>query len=81
MSKLFQPYSQSALSELSQQELIAIVLEQQAGLSNPPESGSPPKIAYAHDDFCRQIAKNFPNGAVAILDKNLKYLYTAGEAL
>ncbi|MGB3781167.1 MAG: ATP-binding protein, partial [Tunicatimonas sp.] len=38
-------------------------------------------IAYAHDDFCRQIAKNFPNGAVAILDKNLKYLYTAGEAL
>ena len=80
MPELFQPYSQSALSELSQQELIAIILEQQESQQTPLVA-DPPKIAYAYDDFCRQIAQNFPNGAVAILDRNLKYLYTAGEAL
>ncbi len=79
-SEPFQSYSQLALDKLSQQELIAIVLEQQASQLTPPLSDSP-KIAYAYDDFCRQIARNFPNGAVAILDKDLEYIYTAGEAL
>ena len=81
MSQSSQPYSQSALDKLSQQELIAIILEQQASQLTPPVSGTLPKTAYAHDDFCRQIAQNFPNGAVAVLDKNLRYIYTAGEAL
>ena len=34
-----------------------------------------------YDQFCRQIAENFPNGAVAILDQNLTYLHVAGEAM
>ena len=28
-----------------------------------------------------RLRRNFPNGAVAVLDKNLRYIYTAGEAL
>ena len=57
MSQSSQPYSQSALDKLSQQELIAIILEQQASQLTPPVSGTLPKTAYAHDDFCRQIAQ------------------------
>ncbi len=81
MSKFFQPYSQSTLDKLSQQELVAIILKQQTNQQTARVADSSSEIAYAYDDFCRQIAQNFPNGAVAILDKDLKYLYTAGEAL
>ncbi len=74
MSQSSQSYSQSALDKLSQQELIAIILEQQASQLTPPVSGTLPKTAYAHDDFCRQIAQNFPNGAVTVLDGEETYL-------
>ncbi len=68
-----QPYSASELSTLSQQQLIEIILQQQQceGTSADRE----------YNGFCRQIAENFPNGAVAVLDAQLNYLHVAGEAM
>ncbi len=31
--------------------------------------------------FCRQVAENFPNGAVAVLDRQLTYVYVTGQEL
>ncbi len=73
MADFTQQFSANELSSLSKQELIALVLKQQS--ENNLSS------ANQYDDFCRQIAENFPNGAVAIMDHNLTYLHVAGEAM
>lgn len=68
-----QLYSAEQLSTLSQQELVAIILQRQ--------SDAAVLLSNKYDQFCRQIAENFPNGAVAILDHELNYLHVAGEAM
>jgi PAS domain S-box-containing protein len=78
MSEFLQSYSQSTLSKLSRQELIAIIIKQQA---SQPTSVSEISSEIAYNNFCRQIAKNFPNGAVAILDQTMTYQHVAGEAI
>ncbi len=78
MSDLAKHFSAQELSELSQHELVAIVLKQQANwLTTDIDSAVPSQ----YDSFCRQVAENFPNGAVAILDRNMTYLHVAGEAI
>lgn len=85
MSKFIKHYSQHELSALSQQDLVSIVLQQQAVYPTLASCSSKtdilPKLAYEYDEFCRQVAKNFPNGVVAVLDRELNCLCVAGGAL
>jgi PAS domain S-box-containing protein len=66
------PHSAQELSTLTQQELINIILQQQSEVASADSE---------YNTFCRQIAENFPNGAVAILDAQLNYLHVGGEAM
>ena len=89
MSKTFaKPLSRTELLSLSREELVDIILQE-----TPPQ---PPSWVFSDDytteiekeepeqrynAFCRQVAENFPNGAVAVLDRELTYLYVTGQEL
>ena len=80
-------YTREELLPLSQEELIDIVLtKQSASKANEDSHASSLPLVNAHtispdqyNTFCRQVSENFPNGAVAILDRQFTYLHAAGQ--
>ena len=69
--------SRQALLALSREELVAIILRYRSEGWQAPSTPAPGK----YDIFYRQVAENFPNGAVAILDRDLKYVHVTGQEL
>lgn len=78
-------YSRRELLTLSREELVAIILREQTdpagtmivGDNSHPGAAFP--FSNEYDVFCRQVAKNYPNGSVAILDRQFTYVHVAGQ--
>nr|WKN34992.1 PAS domain S-box protein [Tunicatimonas sp. TK19036] len=86
------PHSKNELEKLSKKELIALLLSQSEGsssitshsLQNTDQPEKKPNTTLPPTDqiaLYEQIAENFPNGTVAIIDRNGRYQFIAGKEL
>lgn len=74
---LTEPPSRQELLALSREELVTLVLKYRSEDRQAPSTPASGK----YDKFYQQVAENFPNGAVAVLDRNLKYVHVTGQEL
>ncbi|MDF9799398.1 PAS domain S-box-containing protein [Catalinimonas alkaloidigena] len=83
-------YSREALEKLSKQELIKLLLDKHEHASanrNDSASAHEGQHRQTHIDtadqayFYQLVAENFPNGAIAIVDRKGRYQFVAGKEL
>ena len=75
--------SRQELLTLSREELVETILAYQSGqeTARKPDNLSLSGAKEDYNKFCRQVAKNYPNGSVAILDRQLTYVHVAGQEI
>ena len=77
--------SREELLALPREELVNIILREPAirntSLASSEQPTSTADTQEAYNLFCRQVAENFPNGAVAVLDRELNYVHVAGQEM
>ena len=81
-----QPLSREELLSLPREELVNIILQEPLAQSPSwvfdDQRASESKMTEEEKNyslFCRQVAENFPNGAVAVLDRQLNYVHVTGQ--
>ncbi|MEQ9438227.1 MAG: PAS domain-containing sensor histidine kinase [Cyclobacteriaceae bacterium] len=85
-------YSRDTLEKFSKQELITLLLAEQPDANSSPKTSrqksAPPESeqrqtpsAADQTKLYQQVAENFPNGAVAVLDRYARYQFIAGKEI
>ena len=86
MSKASTPPSREELLALSHEELVNIILSKSPpqGLSQVFGDRHPPDKTTEAENYnrlCRQVTENFPNGAVAVLDRHFTCVHVTGQEM
>ena len=87
MSKpAIQPTSREELLMLSREELVDIILQKPSPqdtswVFDERRTAASEAVDKTYQLFCQQVAENFPNGAVAVLDRHLNYVHVAGQEM
>lgn len=83
------PYSRDELERLTKQELITLLLDHHSHADTKAAPSSAPDLSRSEESrdtneqlsFYQLVAENFPNGALAIVDREGRYQFVAGKEL